>query len=126
MIYTYHFFLGEYDYQYQLGQNAAQDPTPRGAAISENVAILPTTHPSNSREYPDNQDHDYQRHPQMSNEVFDLSGEFEATPLNDEQRPSTESVSHIGYQSNEGKQGQFPSRGKNLVLGSYRLIPNLL
>jgi hypothetical protein len=108
--YTYHLSSGEYDYQYQLGQNAAQDSTPRGATIPENIAVLPSTSTNHSREYYKNHDYDYQHPSQTSNEVDDLSGEFADTSLNDAQLPSTDSASHDGYHPNEGQQGRFPSR----------------
>jgi hypothetical protein len=116
-IYTYQLLSGEYDYQYQLGQNAAQNSTPRGAAIPEHVAVLPTSSTSHSREYYDNQDYDYQERSQTSNEVNDLSGDFAATSLNDELLPPTGSASHIEYKSKERQQGRLPSRSKNLELG---------
>ncbi|KAH8746319.1 hypothetical protein F5882DRAFT_493290 [Hyaloscypha sp. PMI_1271] len=95
---------GEYDYQYQLGQNAAQDSTPRGATTTENVSVLPSIPTSYNREYYDNQDYDYQYPSQTSGEVNDLSREFAKTSLNDERLPSTDSASYGGYQSNEGQQ----------------------
>jgi hypothetical protein len=123
---TYKFFSGEYEYEYQLGQNAAQDSTLRGATITENVAVLPSTSTSHSREYHDNQDYDYQYRSQTSGEVNDLSHEFAKTFLNDERLPSTDSAPYDGYQSNEGQQGMSPSRGKKLELSRHILIESSL
>ena len=107
IIYTYQLLSGDYDYQYQLGQNAAQNSTPRGATIPEHAAVLPAPSTSHSLEYHDNQDYDYQQGSQTFNEVDDLSEGFAATSLNDEQLPSTTSASHVGYQSSERQQGKL-------------------
>jgi hypothetical protein len=104
-------YLGKYDYEYdERGQ------VPRGATISEDIAVLPNTATAHSPEYFGNQAYEYQGSSQTSSAVEDLSGQFAQTSLNEPvESNAPESTPYNAHQLNEEQVGEVNSNGKKLL-----------